>query len=69
MIKKVVELYKRLSPKKKKRKQPKTVAELKSTVEECAANLGEDAMRKMARHARRQALAVLLLRAVTSSIA
>ena len=51
------------------RKQAKTITELKSTVEECAANLGEDAMRKMARHARRQALAVLLLRAVTSSIA
>ena len=51
------------------RKQPKTVAELKSTVEEFAANLGEDAIRKMALHARRQALAVLLLRAVTSSIA
>ena len=51
------------------RKQPKTVAELKSSVEECAANLGEDAIRKMAQHARRQALAVLLLKAVTSSTA
>ena len=51
------------------RKQPKTVAELKSPVEEFTANLGEDAIRKMALHARRQALAVLLLKAVTLSIA
>ena len=51
------------------RKQPKTVAELKSTVEKLAANLGEDAIRNMALHARRQALAVLLHKAVTLSIA
>ena len=39
------------------KEQPKTVAELKSTVEDFAANLGEDAIRKMARHARKRALA------------
>ena len=39
------------------KKHLKTVAELKSTVEELAANLGEDAIRKMTRHARKLALA------------
>ena len=39
------------------KKQPKTVAELKSTIEEFAANLGEDSIRKMARHASERALA------------
>ena len=39
------------------KKQSKTVDELKSTVEEFVANLGEDAIRKMARHARKRALA------------
>ena len=39
------------------KKQLKTVAELKLTVEVLAANLGEYAIRKMAEHARERGLA------------
>ena len=39
------------------KKQLITVAELKSTVEEFTANLGVNAVRKMAQHARKRALA------------
>lgn len=37
--------------------KPRTIAEMKTTVEEFTANLGEDAIRKMARHVRKRALA------------
>ena len=39
------------------KKQSKTVTELKSAIEEFASNLGEDAIRKIARHVRKRALA------------